>query len=147
MALTHSTGQKTATLTGTTGAVAVQDSTSGHGYNAGSIKIYTGAAPATADAAETGTVLVTVTLPNPMFGAPSAGVATANAIGNASIANTGTAGYGRMLANGDDGLSSTSERRIMFAVGTSGSDMNFNTLSLVAGGTLTVTSLSYTHPA
>ncbi|MGH3576229.1 MAG: hypothetical protein ACRDU0_01525 [Mycobacterium sp.] len=151
MAIQNSQGQQVATLTGNTGSYGASgDSTSGHGYNAGTIRILTGAAPGDADAAETGTNLVDVTLPNPMFGAASAAlpsVLTANAITAATILATGTAGYGRMKANGDDGLSSTTERRVQFAVGTSGSDMNFNSLSLVSGGSLTITSLTITHPA
>ena len=147
LGLVHSQGQQTATLEGTTGAVAVQDATSGHGYNVGSIKLYTGSAPSDANAAETGTVLATVTLPNGIFNGGVSGfpaVATATTISSVTISNTGTAGYGRVLANGDDGLSSTTERRMQITVGTSAADCILNTLSLVSGGTLTVTSFTYT---
>lgn len=140
MALSHSTAQKNGTLAGT-GSVGTTT------YNSGSIKIYTGAAPATADAAETGTVLATVALPATMYPAPSGGVLTANAISNVSISNTGTAGYGRQVTSTDTGVAvTTTQARIQFDVGTSGASMNFNTLSLVAGGTLTISSLNYTHP-
>lgn len=150
MALSHSTGQKNATLTGNTGSVGASgDSTSGHGYNAGSLKVYSGSAPANADAAETGTVLATVTLPNPCFGAAASGVLTANAISAVTISNTGTAGYARLLANGDDGLSSTTERRIQLSVTATGGggDLQLSSTSLVSGGQLTITSCTYTHPA
>src|SRR5579875_1048799 len=99
MALSHSTAQKNGTLSG---SAPVQTA-----YNNGQIRIYTGTAPATADAAETGTILVTVTLPATLFPAPSGGVLTANPISTATIANTGTAGYGRMVANGDTGAAVT----------------------------------------
>lgn len=147
LGLVHSQGQQTATLEGTTGAVAVQDATSGHGYNVGNILLYTGSAPADANAAQTGTVLVTIALPNGLFNGGVTGfpaVATATTISAATISNTGTAGYGRMVANGDDGLLSTTERRLQFTVGTSGTDCILNTTSLVSGGTITVTSLTYT---
>jgi hypothetical protein len=149
LALVHSQRQQLSNLVGDTGAVAIQDSTSGHGYNGGAIKVYTGSAPADGNAAETGTILVTVVLPNPLFGAPAGfpQVATANAITAVTIANTGTAGYARATRVGDTGASSTTEGRLQFAVATSGSDMNFNTLALVSGGTLTVTSMTYTAAA
>ena len=44
----------------------------------GEIRIYSGAVPATADAAETGTAAVVITLANPAWGPASAGVATLN---------------------------------------------------------------------
>ena len=140
-ALSHSTKQKNGTLDGTAPVATAYDS-------GGAIKIYTGSAPATADAAETGTILVTINLPTDVFPAVSGGVLTANAISAATISNTGTAGYGRIVASGDTGaLVTTTQPRIQFAVGTSGSDMNFNTRSLVAAAQITITSLTYTHPS
>lgn len=158
MALTHSQQQQIATLQGTANqAVGVQDSTANHGYNAGLIRIYSGAAPATANAAETGTKAAESTMNATAFGAASAAlpsVLTAGAIANSTILSTQTAGYGRMTTGTsgtgfptlEDGTLSTTQRRIMFAVGTSGSDMNFNTLSLVSSGTFSITSVTYTHP-
>lgn len=157
MALTHSQGQQAATLQSTANqGVGVQDSTANHGYNAGLIRIYSGSAPATANAAETGTKAAESTMNATAFGAASGlpSVITANSIANSTILSTQTAGYGRMTTGTsgtgfptlEDGTLSTTQRRIMFAVGTSGSDMNFNTLSLVLNGTFSITSLTYTHP-
>lgn len=121
------------------------DATSGHGYNAGNVKVYTGSAPATANAAETGTLLINWVLPATAFGTPSAAlpsIATANAITNVNASATGTAGYGRLLANGDDGLSSTAEYRGQFDVGTSGASMTFNTVSIVSGAACSITAMT-----
>lgn len=156
MALTHSQGQQAATLAGTINQqVGVQTATSGAGYNLGQIRIITGSAEATANAAEVGTLLANSPFPATAFGAPAGlpSVITAAAIANSTILATGTAGHGRMTTNASTGIPtaedqtlSTTQRRIMFAVGTSGSDLNMNTLSLVTSGTFSVTSMTYTHP-
>ena len=46
------------------------------GAGAGTIKIYTGSQPASANDAASGTLLATITLSDPAFGAASTGVAT-----------------------------------------------------------------------
>jgi len=141
MALSHSTAQANGTLSGS-------PAVGGTTYNSGLINIYTGSAPANANAAVTGTLLAAVTMNSTAFAAPSGGVLTAGAMSSVTIAATGTAGYGRMVTSADTGaLVTTTQARVQFAVGTSGSDMNFNTLSLVSGGSFTITSLTYTHPA
>lgn len=149
MALTFSRGQQQADMQGPLISTIVPgDATSGHGYNNGNIKIYSGSAPATADAAETGTILINWTTNATAFGACSAAtptVTTAGAVTNVSASATNTAGYGRLLANGDDGLTSTSERRIMFDVGAGSGSMSFNTLSITSGATASLTSLTITH--
>ena len=69
------------------------------GGGTGSLVFYSGAEPS-ADVAATGTLLGTLTLSNPAFGATAAdGTATANAITDDSAADaTDTAGYFRVLA-------------------------------------------------
>lgn len=68
------------------------------GPAAGTIKVYTGAQPATANDAPTGVLLLTWTLNDPAYGAPVAGVATldnAPVISAVTVA-AGTAGWFRI---------------------------------------------------
>ena len=148
LAVNRSQGQMVADFTGpVTSLVVPGDATSGHGYNAGGLRILSGAAPSTAPAAnqaETGTLLIAWAMPATAFTAAFSSnqeQATAGAISNVNASATGTAGYGRMVEVADTFGLSTSFRRYQFAVGTSGSDMNFNTLAISSGGACSVTSL------
>lgn len=108
---------------------------------AGAISIFTGAAPTNTTDPDSGTLLATLPMSNPAFGSASAGVATANAItSDTNVAATGTAGHFRMK-NGSG--------TVVFqgTVGTSGADINFNSVSFLAGGTCAISSLVYTKPA
>lgn len=110
------------------------------GAGAGTLRIYSGTAPANADAALSGnTLLAQLTLSDPAFGAASNGVATANAITQDSSADaTGTATFFRVL---------DSDGTVIFQgeVGTSGSDLNLVTTSITAGQPVSVSSLTYTQ--
>jgi hypothetical protein len=108
---------------------------------AGTIKIYTGTIPTDADTAiGAQTLLATLTFSATAFGAASNGVATANAITSDTSADaTGTAAWAR-IANG----AGTTQMDV--TVGTSGEDINFNTVSFVSGATVAITSLTYTQP-
>lgn len=108
--------------------------------NSGSIEIRTGSSPGV-DSAATGTLLGTLPLSATAFGAWSAGSATANAITqDASADNTGTAGYFRALNSGSGAV-------IDGTVGTSGTDMVLNTVSITSGATIDITSWVINHPA
>lgn len=108
--------------------------------NGGSLVIYAGTAPADADAALAGnTVLATLAMSATAFGAAAAGVATANAITqDASADASGTATFFRVLE---------SAAAVVFqgTVGTSGAELNLNSTAIVAGGTVSVTALTYTQ--
>lgn len=82
------------------------------------------------------TVLATHTLAG--FGAASSGVITANAIADATIANSGTA---------DSADVSLSSRTLTLSIGTSGAEVIVPSLSYVAGGTSQITSFTITYPA
>jgi hypothetical protein len=106
----------------------------------GYLRIYDGTQPATADTAITTQVLLAELRFN-ATAAPAAsnGVLTFNAITQDSSANnTGTASWFRALKS--DGST------VLFdgAVGTSGSDMNIYTTSIVAGAIVGVSSFGYT---
>lgn len=109
--------------------------------NGGTLKIYTvgSGVPATAATAISDQVLLaTLTLNGTAFGAAVAGVATANAItGDTSADATGTASFFRLLTSGGSS-------RFQGLCGTSASDLNLNTLSIVSGAQVDVTSLTLT---
>ena len=108
---------------------------------AGTIKIYTGTIPTDADTAiGAQTLLATLTFSATAFGAASNGVATASAITDDTSADaTGTAAWARIAS----GAGTT---QMDVTVGTSGEDINFNTVSFVAGATVAITSLTVTQP-
>jgi hypothetical protein len=109
--------------------------------NAGTIKIYTGSQPATADTAVGGaTLLATFTLGSPGFGAASGGVITLSGTPlTVAAAATGTAGWFRLATSGAAAVLDGS-------VGTSGNQINLNTTSITSGVNVTITSGTITMP-
>jgi hypothetical protein len=107
---------------------------------AGTVEIRTGSQPASANDAATGTLLATLTLPAPAFGAGSTGVATANSISTVQGVADGTAGWFRCKTNGGATV-------IDGSVSTSGADMNLNTTTISTGVDVTVSSWTITMPA
>jgi hypothetical protein len=102
------------------------------GAGAGLIEIWTAAF---------GTKLGTLTFTDPAFGAASSGVATASAITDDSSADaTGTAAVLRVT-------SSTPTTVFEGTVGTSGADLNLNTVSITSGDVISITSMTVTMPA
>lgn len=105
------------------------------------LRIYTATRPANPGTAITSQTLLAELTCNATF-APSAsgGVLTLNAITQDSSANaTGTAAWFRLLTSGATAVLDGN-------VGTSGSDMNLNTTSIVSGGAVSVTSFTLTAP-
>lgn len=109
----------------------------------------TGAQPVDPDAATTGTNLFSLDLGTPAFaaaadGAPDA-VATANAIADDTSADaTGTLSYCR--ASSANVALTPLNNHIDGEAGTSGADFNWNTLSIVSGATVSMTSWTVTMP-
>ena len=109
------------------------------GAGAGTIGIRTGAVPTNVADADTGTLLGTLTGSDPFFGAGSNGVAAASAITSDTNADaSGTAAHGRMK-------DSTPTIHSDFTISTSGADVNFNNITIVAGGTIAMSSLTATQ--
>jgi hypothetical protein len=101
------------------------------------LQFYTGAQPANVATGATGTLLGTLTCSDPV-GTSGSGALTFDAITQDSAADaTGTAGYARLF-NG------SGTAKADFSVGTSGADIILNTLSIVAGGPIQVTSFVIT---
>jgi hypothetical protein len=118
----------------------------------GSIKIYSGAVPATADAAVSGTLLVTI-----LNGGSGINLDTAAAGGiinkasaetwSSTVASGGTATYYRHVASGDTGALSTTEARIQGTIATVGADLNLSSTTLTGGATQAIDYYSVTVPA
>jgi hypothetical protein len=101
------------------------------GAGAGTLLIFTGAAPATPATADS----------DPAFGAAASGVATASAItSDTNVDASGTAAHFRIK-------DSNAVVILQGTVGTSGADINFNTVTFVAGATAAISSLTLTQPA
>lgn len=113
--------------------------------DSGVIRIFSGTRPATANTAISGnTLLAELTFGATAFGAASNGVATANAITQDSSANaTGTATWFRAL---DSGGTDVTDNVFDGNVGTSGEDLNLNTVSIQSGAVVSITSMTYTQP-
>lgn len=101
------------------------------------LRIYDGSRPATGGAATT--LLAELTCNATFAPGASSGVLTLNAItADASANATGTATWFRIVQSGG------STHVLDGNVGTSGSDLNFNTVSFVIGGNVAVTSFTIT---
>lgn len=107
---------------------------------AGTLEIRTGTA-ADPDGAPTGTLLATLTFSATAFGAADTdGIATANSITDDTSADaTDTAAH--FVAK--SGAGSTI---FTGTVGTSGADLNLNTVAIVTGATVSVTSMTFQAP-
>ena len=115
------------------------------GAGAGLLKIYAGAVPTDADTAlGAQTLLATLTMSDPAFGASTdqtpGGRAAASAITSDTSADaTATATFFRLQ-------DSNSVTKFQGAVATSGAELNLNTVAIVSGATVAVTSLNLDHP-
>lgn len=104
--------------------------------NAGKLKIFAGTKPATGGAE--GTLLAIFTLGSPFAPASSAGVQSPTLPSATTGAATGTAGWARVTQ-------ADSTTPVMdLTVGTSGAQVNLNTLSITSGGAVSVTSWTIT---
>jgi hypothetical protein len=102
------------------------------------IRVFSGARPATGGA-ET-TLLSQLTCNATFAPAASSAVLTLNAItADASADASGTASWFRLQSSGGNHVFDGN-------VGTSGSDLNFNTVSFIVGGNVAITSFTITAP-
>lgn len=114
----------------------------------GFLEIWSGAQPGDANQALTGTKLAKLALSATAFVTPAVAsgttgsrlvTATANAITTSAALATGTAGYMALLKADDSTVVA------MGSVGTSGADLNLNTLSLVSGVNVGVSAFTITQ--
>lgn len=120
------------------------------GTGAAIVRGYTTAQPANPDVAVSGqTLLFTLVCSDPAFGAAAdaapGGTATASAITDDTSADaTATLAWCRASATNDG--ATPLDDHIDGEAGTSGADFNFNTLSIVSGATISLTSWTVTQP-
>jgi len=109
--------------------------------NSGKLRIYSGTQPATPETAASGVLLAELTMNATAFAAAVNGVITANAITQDSSNDaSGTAGYYRLLKS--DGTTVLWDGE----VGTSGADLNLNSVAISSGAITQVTAFTYTLP-
>ena len=131
-------------------------------FRNGVLRIYSGSQPASADAAETGTLLLEVTVSGGAFsgGSPTNGLnfngeAAASGLMTKESGETwqgtgaanGTAGWFRFYANAYTTGASTTARRFDGVCATSGGQLNMSSTAIVSGVVTTVDTFSITMPA
>jgi len=122
-------------------------------FNGGKIRIYSGAQPASADYAETGSLLVTITTTSGtgatsgvVFGTAANGVIPKEAsVWSGVIAAAGNAGWFRLYGTAGTTGSSATEVRMDGNVGVSGSDLVLANPALVLNAILTLDQFSLTQ--
>jgi len=135
MALKSSTGLKNAVLSTSSFKAAL---------DGGKIRIFSGSAPADADAAETGTLLCEVSLNGTATGLTFAAAAsgtiskTGSEVWSGTNVAAGTATHYRFVATGDTGALSTTQARLQGTVGLIGADLNISNVNLTSGAPQTV---------
>lgn len=109
--------------------------------NSGTIKIYSGIQPANPEVAiGIQVLLATLTYGVTAYGVPVAGVATANAIASGVAAATNTATWFRAFKS--DATTPVCDGSVGLAV----SDLILDNVSIISGGTVAISSLTYTVP-
>lgn len=111
------------------------------GPAAGTIKIYTGSQPATPDTAASGTLLATVTLPDPSFATASSGTITGNDPAAVNPVASGTAGWFRVA----DSTGAAVYDGAVTVTG-SGGELQLSNTAIGPGINVDVTALSVTVP-
>ena len=141
MALLHSTAQRNGTLAGVGPVMSA--------YNGGSLRIFGGTAPTSADAVEPSAPLAVVPMPATLFPAPIGGLLTANTIPPQAATAAGTATWARLVTSADTGVAvTTTQPRIQGSVSVTGGggDFQLSTTAIVVSALVSVTSLTYQHP-
>jgi hypothetical protein len=123
-------------------------------FDGGLIKVYSGAAPSTADAAVTGDLLWIISVDGlgTVLTFDATAVITANnaamkkpdaAVWGGAILMNGIAGYWRLVATGDTGVLSTTQARIQGTCGsTAGADLYMSNTTLTVDANVLAKTLS-----
>lgn len=111
-------------------------------FDNGTLEIYSGSQPADPNDPPAGSLLCTINIPVTAFGAAVAGTIAKAGTWQEVATGTGTAGWARMI-------SQDTTKTMDFSVSASGGggDALINTVAVVSGNTITVTSFSITTPA
>lgn len=121
-------------------------------FEGGFIGIYSGGQPATADAAETGSLLTTISSSSGTagitFGTAGTGILPKSSdVMSGLVGTAGVAGWFRMYDAAHLTGTSGTAVRMDGNVGVSGSDMVLSNTSQVVGATLTIDQATFTEPA
>ena len=114
-------------------------------FNLCFLKIYAGAAPASADAAVTGTLICTVSNNSTGTGLTFEAAAVAGTLSKLASeiwsginGASGTITHYRLVAAGDDGTLSTVQARVQGTIGVGGTDMVVGSTALVNAATFVI---------
>lgn len=107
---------------------------------AAKLYLYTGAAPANCAAADTGTVLATMTLPSDWMNAASSGSKTLLGTWTTTASATGTVGYFRVK----DNTGATCHLQGSVTISGSGGDMTLDNNAVAVGQTINITTFTIT---
>lgn len=110
-------------------------------FNAGTLKLYTGSQPASADDAPSGTLLVTITLPNPAFAAASGGAKAKSGTWSGTGASAGSAGWCRF----ENSATGKKLDGSVTATG-GGGEIELDNVSIAVGQTVTISTGTGTQP-
>ena len=112
-----------------------------------SLRIYTGAQPATCATANSGTLLADMDLPSDWMGAAAAGVkAIAGTWSDASADDTGTAAHFRIYTSQADTEKDETTCFMQGTVGQGSGDLSLDDNTILATQTVTITTFSLTAP-
>lgn len=128
---------------------AMLDAGFGPQFDSGFLDIYTGAQPATAGAAPTGTLLGVIPLPADAFGAAVARVISKLGTWEEAAADAaGVAGWARFRLAGDGGLADETEIRLDCAASEAGGggDLILDNTDIAVGQRIVVNTFTFTQP-
>lgn len=119
----------------------IQAAALGAVFDGGTLEIYTGSQPGSPNSAPSGSLLCTITIPNPAFGSPASGVITKAGSWSAVATDSGTAGWARFIS-----AATTESMDAVVTMVPGGNDLLINNINIVIGNTVTVVSLTITTP-
>ena len=131
----------------------------GTSFANGVIEVYTGAQPATADAAPTGTLLGTFTLASGAFtpgtatngltfAAAASGAVAKTGVWSLAAVAAGTAGWARFKGNAVDAgaAADTTHARMDMSVGVTGADLNLSNITFTVSLPVSIDTFTFTTP-
>lgn len=131
-------------------ANAIGNAGSGINFDSGVLELRTGAAPGP-NAADSGTLVASITLPADAFAAASTGaIAKSGTWQDTSADNAGTVGHFRIKQSGDSGgASGATDERIEGTVTATGGggDLTLDNNVVTAGQSITINTFTITMPA
>lgn len=108
-------------------------------FDGGTLQIRSGGQPANPNSGATGTLLATINLPDPAFGAAAGGVISKTGVWQAVAVANGTAGWARFI-------SADTTHTFDVSVAESAADLIIDDDAIVSGGVVTCTGFTFTCP-